>query len=81
MLTFNLYLTILGRELELKELEAFFCSEISLYATVNGDQELAKHWSVWICSRWKKHLGLEKLTQRGKNNPINEECVTSYSTW
>lgn len=78
MLTFDSYLAILGRELELGELEACFCFEISFYATLNRDHELAKRWSVWICSRWKEHLGLDKPTQRGKNHASNEVCVTLH---
>lgn len=35
MLTFDSYLAILGRELELGELEAFLCFEISFYAAMN----------------------------------------------
>jgi len=42
---FDSYLAILGRELELGELEAFFCFDVSFYEL--RDRELAKHWSVW----------------------------------
>lgn len=34
---FDLHLAILGRELELGELEYFFCFEVSFHETMNGE--------------------------------------------